>query len=359
VLKTSGEASRKRRSSLGWLLGSAVAFPNLPKRSAAYPQSQAGTVYGGALQTIEGRGSSPVFVLNSRDATVSLIDPGSLRVAGEFPVGKEPHHLYPTPDGSQLIVGSAMSNELHIFDPLSARLLQRVRRIDDPYQIGYAPNQRWFAVAALRLDRVDLYAHSGLPGEPFQLLKRIALPKAPSHLWFTADSKTLLVTLQDSGELAAIDMERMETHWKLAVGALAAGVIVTADDRLALVGVMGEDYVAVVDWRQRQIVQRLTTGKGAHNFRGAGDRRHIYVSNRVENTIACVDTVSWRVTGSLSVPGGPDCMEISSDLRTMWVTSRFARAVHVVDLPSAKILHRIQVGRSPHGIFTAQRAPQL
>jgi len=358
-LKTSGEASRTRRRSLGWLLGSALAFPDFPRGAAASAQAQPGTVSGGTLQTIEGRGSSPVFVLNSRDATVSLIDPRSMLVAGELPVGKEPHHLYPTPDGSQLIVGSAMSNELHVFDPLSARLLQRVRRIDDPYQIGYAPNRRWFAVAALRLDRVDLYGHSGLAGEPFQLLRRIALPRAPSHLWFTADSKTLLVTLQDSGELAAIDTERMETQWKIAVGALAAGVIVTADDRLALVGVMGEDHVAVVDWRQRQLVQRLTTGKGAHNFRGAGDRRHIYVSNRVENTVACVDTATWKVTGSIGIPGGPDCMEISSDLRTMWVTSRFARAVHVVDLPSAKILHRIPVGRSPHGIFTAQRAPLL
>jgi len=380
-VKSSGEASTGRRASLGRLAGLACALGSLgvvDRSRAGQTSGWAGnggagggaTGAGGSATGAGGgatgvgaashtAGTAPVFVLNSRDATVSLIDPRAMLVVGELAVGKEPHHLYPTPDGGQLIVGSAMSNELHIFDPLSARLVQRVRQIDDPYQIGYAPNRRWFAVAALRLDRVDLYRHAGLPGESFQLLKRIALPRAPSHLWFTADSKTLLVTLQDSGELAAIDAERMEALWKIAVGPLAAGVIVTADDRHAVVGVMGEDHIAVVDWRQRQIVQRLTTGKGAHNFRGAGDRKHIYVSNRVDNTVSCVDTERWRVSATLSVPGGPDCMEIAADQRTMWVTSRFARAVHVLDLPSGKIMHRITVGRSPHGIFLAQRAPLL
>ncbi|NCX22595.1 MAG: YncE family protein [Betaproteobacteria bacterium] len=301
----------------------------------------------------------PVFVLNSRDATVSLIDPAKMVVLREVGVGKEPHHLFPTPDASQLIVASAMSNELHIFDPLGAQITQRIRQIDDPYQLGFSPDRKWFATAALRLDRVDVYRYSHGTADPFQLVKRIALSKAPSHLWFSADSRSLLVTLQDSGELALIDLIRQEMVWKMSIGALAAGVIITADDQHALVGVMGEDHVAVLDWRQRQLIARIPTGKGAHNFRGAGDRRHIYVSNRVENTISLLDTKQWRVVSNIAVPGGPDCMEIAADLKTMWVTSRFARAVQVLDLPSGRIVQRIAVGRSPHGIFMHQRAPWL
>ena len=311
------------------------------------------------LQASTAQTRAPVFVLNSRDASVSFIDPIKMTVIGEVNVGKEPHHLYPTPDASQVIVASAMSNELHWFDPLRGQLSQRIRQIDDPYQLGFSPDRKWFATAALRLDRVDLYRYNQRGTEPLQMIKRIPLPKAPSHLWFSADSRTLLATLQDSGELAAIDLDRQEVLWKMYIGALTAGVIITADDRFALVGVMGEDHVAVLDWRQRQLIGRIPTGKGAHNFRGAGDRRHIYVSNRVENTISCLDTSQWRVVANLAVPGGPDCMEIAADLKTMWVTSRFARAVHVLDLPSGKILQRISVGRSPHGVFMYQRAPWL
>src|SRR5690606_31401463 len=48
----------------------------------------------------------PVFVLNSRDADVSRIDRPSYAETARIPVGKEPHHLYPTPDGASLIVAN-------------------------------------------------------------------------------------------------------------------------------------------------------------------------------------------------------------------------------------------------------------
>lgn len=38
----------------------------------------------------------PVFVLNSAEATVSLVDQAEMREIRRFAVGKEPHHLYPT-----------------------------------------------------------------------------------------------------------------------------------------------------------------------------------------------------------------------------------------------------------------------
>ena len=45
-----------------------------------------------------------VYVLNSRDASVSLIDKAARTESRRITVGKEPHHLYPTPDGKSLIV---------------------------------------------------------------------------------------------------------------------------------------------------------------------------------------------------------------------------------------------------------------
>ena len=41
---------------------------------------------------------SPVFVLNSLDGNVSVIDPVTWKEKKRIPTGKEPHHLYLTPD---------------------------------------------------------------------------------------------------------------------------------------------------------------------------------------------------------------------------------------------------------------------
>ena len=67
------------------------------------------------------------IVLNSRDASVSLIDQTTFKEVGRVDVGKEPHHLYPMPDGKTLIVANAVSNDLHFLDPSSGKVLGRLR----------------------------------------------------------------------------------------------------------------------------------------------------------------------------------------------------------------------------------------
>lgn len=301
-------------------------------------------------------GAQVAIVLNSRDASVSLIDVATYKEVGRVDVGKEPHHLYPTPDGKSLIVANAISNDLHFLDPVSGRLQKRVRNIDDPYQIAFSPDRKWFVAVGLRLDRVDLYRADG---PELAIAKRLPLGKAPSHVWFTSDGKFAFVTLQESNAIAAIDMQRQEVAWQMPVGPLPAGIVVSPDDRHLFVGVMGADYVEVVDWRARRSVAKIRTGNGAHNFRGLGDKRHLLVSNRVENTVSVIDMTTLKVVDTIPVPGGPDDIDVAADGKTLWITNRFARQVSMVDLPSRKVVRVIPVGRSPHGIYIHDRAPLL
>jgi YVTN family beta-propeller protein len=54
---------------------------------------------------------------------------------------------------------------------------------------------------------------------------------------------------------------------------------------------------------------------------------------------------------------GPDDMELSADRRYLWVTFRFAKHVGVIDMTTHKLVRTIAVGRSPHGLYFAERAP--
>jgi DNA-binding beta-propeller fold protein YncE len=65
-------------------------------------------------------------VLNSLDADVSVIDPC---LCAQFwkrdqahPTGKEPHHLYLTPDEKSLIVANALADSLTFIDPRTAEV---------------------------------------------------------------------------------------------------------------------------------------------------------------------------------------------------------------------------------------------
>jgi DNA-binding beta-propeller fold protein YncE len=296
-----------------------------------------------------------VIVLNSAEATLSLIDENTRQVVGTVPTGKEPHHLMPTPDNSSLIVANSVSNNLMFVDPKTGAFQRWVQDIEDPYQIGFSPDRKWFVSTGLRLDRLDIYSYDG---KNLTLAKRLPLGKMPSHIAYSNDSKTVYISLQVSGEIAAIDLPTQTLKWKMKVGEVPAGVWMTPGDKYLLVGMTGADYVAVVDWRNQKVVKTIPTGKGAHNFRSMVDGKHVLVSNRVANTISIIDEDSLTNVGNITgLLPGPDDMELTADKKYLWVTFRFAKHVGVIDLADRKLIQTIKVGRSPHGIYFFNRAP--
>jgi len=296
-----------------------------------------------------------VIVLDSGEAQLSLIDEASHKVVGTEPTGKEPHHLMITPDGKSLIVADSVSNNLMFLDPHTGKVQRTVEDIEDPYQLGFSPDHKWFVTAALRMNRVDIYHYDGAN---MALVKHIELAKTPSHMTFASDSRTVFVTLQDSGELAAIDLPTQTVLWRMHVGSAPAGLWMTPGDRYLLIGMTGEDDVTVVDWHKQQIVKKIHTGRGAHNFRNLDDGKHVVVSNRVDSTISIIDYTTLANVGDITgLMPGPDDMELSADKRYLWVGFRFAKHVGVIDMTTHKLVDTIAVGRSPHGIYFDNHAP--
>lgn len=296
-----------------------------------------------------------VVVLDSGDARITLINQDTRQPIDSFATGKEPHHLMATPSNQDLIVANAVSNDLMLLDPQTGKPIGSVSSIPDPYQIGFSPDHRWFVVNCLRLNRVDIYSYD--LGK-FQLAKRIPLKALPSHMAFTADSKTVYISLQETNSVAAIDLPTQTVLWTMKVGETPAGLWLTPGDKTLLVALTGSDAVVAVDPRTRTILKRIITGKAAHNFRSMADGRHVLVSNRVSDTISILDMDTLTKVGDITgLRPGPDDMELSADHRWLWVTFRFARSVGVIDMDNLKLVDVIPVGKSPHGIYFYNRAP--
>ena len=293
----------------------------------------------------------PIFVLNSQDADVSVIDPATWTEKARIPTGKEPHHLYLTPDEKSVIVANAASDTLTFVDPRTAQVQRTVRGILDPYHLRFSPDMKWFVTAANRLNHVDIYRWDG---SNLTLAKRIPTGKTPSHIWIDGKSTLAYVTMQDSDELVAIDLATQALRWRIKTGPMPADIYGTADDRTLLVGLTGSDAVEVFDVSgpAPKAGKRITTGKGAHAFRAAGDGRHVYLSNRVANTISKIDLQSLAVVDTYAAPGGPDCMDVLKGGRLLLVTSRWSRKLTVIDTVEKKVVRQVNVGKSPHGVWT-------
>ncbi|HEY1092121.1 MAG TPA: YncE family protein [Burkholderiaceae bacterium] len=305
--------------------------------------------------------ATPIFVLNSLDADISVIDPLSFTEIKRIPTGKEPHHLYLTPDEKSMVVANALGDSLTFIDPRTAVVQHVLRGISDPYHLRFSPDMKWFVTAANRLNHVALYRWQPQNTEaPLALVKRIPAPKTPSHLFIDSKSTTLYVSLQASDQICAIDLATQSMRWKAPVGKTPADIYLTPDDRYLLVALTGDAKVEVYDvsGTSPRLVKRLPTGKGAHSFRAWGDKRHVLVSNRAGNTISKIDLQSMSVVDQFPAPGGPDDMELLADGRTLLVTSRWARKLTMIDVVSHQVVKQAKVGNSPHGVWTLEHRPR-
>ena len=288
-----------------------------------------------------------VLVMNSNEATLSVIDLGTRRELGRIPVLREPHHWALTPDGADLLVADTGANELLVLDPSSFELRRRLP-VGDPYQLGFSPDGKLLVVNSLARAQVDVYEAG-----TYRLVKRFRLKSMPSHLAYAPDSATVFVSLQGTGRLAAIDLRRMEVRWTTDVGTTPAGVM-WLNGRV-LVANMGSNDVAVVNPEDGSVERRIHTGKGAHQLFLSPDSTKLYVNNRLDtNSVTVLDAATLALLRSYHLPGGPDDIAFAPDGR-LWFTLRFANKVAVLDPASGRV-DEINVGRSPHGIFLNPRA---
>ena len=319
----------------------------------------AGLGVSGAAGVAGAAGARPIFVLNSLDASISVIDGNTRTELRRIPTGKEPHHLYLTPDEKSLIVANAAGHSLTFIDPATGAVQRVVRDIPDPYHLRFSPDMKWFVTASNRLQRVDIYRWQPADAErPLKLAQRIEAPKTPSHLSIDSRSSVVYASLQDSDELLAIDLATLAPRWKVKIGKVPADIFLTPDDRTLLIGLTGDKVVEAYDVSVSppKLIKRIPTGDGAHAFRARGDKRHVFVSNRVANTISQIDYLNLTVTAELPGPGGPDCMEMLSDGRTLLVSSRWARKLSFIDTETKKVTLQVDVGKSPHGVWTLDHA---
>jgi YVTN family beta-propeller protein len=326
-----------RRSVLPLLLG-----PLLNGLSPAPGRAETATPASGGTDP-----AGLVYVLNSGEANILVLDAATREEVRRIPVLREVHHLALTPKGDMLLIGDSGANEMLFLNPKTGEMVKR-EALSNPYHLGFSPDGQVLVITSLRRDQVDIY---GWDGTALTLLGRLKLPDMPSHMAFSPDSKIVYVTLQGTRALTAISLETRQPSWSVDVGPQPAGVI--WHEGKLLVGIMGSDNVAVVDPATQQVERRIKVGRGAHAvFPGPvrdGKPGLLYVTSRVDSRISVLDPTSLEVVKVLDVPGGPDCVSFDPQGR-LWVTQRWLGRIALVD-PETGAVESLRVGRSPHGIL--------
>lgn len=297
------------------------------------------------------RGFPPrIYVPNTLDDTVSVIDPARYRVVATIPVGKQPQHVVPSWDLKTLWVNNNRGHTLTPIDPATGERGADVP-VHDPYNLYFTPDGRHAVVMASR-DRQLVFR------DPHTMAVRHTEPvecSGVNHADFSADGRYFVVSCEFSGELLKVDTARMRVTARQKLpfrGAMPQDVKLSPDGRTFYVADMMAHGIWALDGERFTTPALLPTGRGAHGLYVSRDSREMYVPNRGEGSISVFDFRTRRLTKKWWLPdgGSPDMGGISADGRVLWLSGRYDGEVYAIDTRTGEQLARIPVGGGPHGL---------
>ena len=292
---------------------------------------------------------SLVYVPNSGDGTVSVIDPATYRVIRTVKTGLQPQHVTPGYDLKTLWVDDDHANSLTPIDPATGAFGKPVP-VDDPYHLDFTADGARAVVVAERLRRLDFR-----DPHTMALLHSLPVPcPGVDHMDFSADGTHALVSCEFGAKMIWVDMQRQVVVKSLVLrpGSMPQDVKTSPDGKTFYVADMAHAGIYVIDAATIQVTGFIPTGSNAHGLYVSRDSKTLYVTNRRGNSVSLLDLATMKVKGNWPIPGGgtPDMGGVSADGKVLWLSGRYSREVYALDTTDGRLLARIRVGNGPHGL---------
>ena len=227
-------------------------------------------------------------------------------------------------------------------------------------------------------------------------LLTLVMLKSPGEDWvLTRDGEKLFVTLPLINQVAVIDTSSWKVDTYLDAGIKPTRIMLQPDQQYVWVVNEGKDKeggVTVIETTSLKVAAQIPTGAGQHDIVIGNDNRFAFVSNRESGTVSIIDVRKLQKLTDVAVGPEPSSLALSESSKAVYVASegdgtitviageghqvlarmktkpgarsiRFApggrygfvinskqSAVHIFDAASNRILHEVNVVKSPDQI---------
>ena len=279
--------------------------PVAPPAPAPPPVPGAVAVGGFPVAAAVSPDGSRVYVVNSADASVSMLDTKAGTVTATIAVGREPFGIAVTPDGRRAYVANAGDDSVSMLD-LS----------------------RWVVT------------------------ETVAVGKSPYGVAIGADER-VYVTNQSGGSLSVIDSGTVIA--RIALGGAPTGVAVNPDKSHAYVADNDEHKLIVVDTDTLGVISTIEVGKHPAQVAITPDGAHAYVTNVGGGSVSVIDLQSATVSETVPVSTHPIGVAVDTDGRFAYVTAldaaRLTGTLTVIDMATGT--HVTSSAGAPYGVAVA------
>ena len=277
-----------------------------------------------------------LLALSKRDHTLSIVDPGSLKVLAKVPVGNDPHEVVASTDGRTAYVsnyGFGTYNTLAVIDLIERKPLPQIDLgpLRGPHGLTFVGSKVWFtAEAAKAIGSYD-------PGTA-KLDWILGTGQNRTHMIFVSeDLKRIVTTNVSSGTVSIIEKSAAR-----ALGPPPGMPPGPNNPPGPPPGPPGGDWEETV----------VRVGNGSEGFDVSPDGREIWVGNARDGTISIINVATKNVTETLAANvRGANRVKFTPDGAQVLVSSLGAPDLVVLEASSRKEIKRIKVGRGSAGIL--------
>ena len=301
--------------------------------------------------------SPALLVLNKEEATLSIIDPSTLKVAGHATTGEGPHEVAASADGKLAFVGNyggkTPGSTISVIDLIGQKEIRRVDlgSLRRPHGMFFADGKVYFTAEVNKIiGRYDPAANlvDWLLGTGQNTTHMVMINKNLSRL-FTAnigsDSISILERVGDSGWNQTV----------VPVGKGPEGFDVSPDGAQIWAAHSRDGGVSIIDIASKKVIQTLQVGtKRSNRLKFTPDGKLVLISDLDGAELVVLDASTKREIKRMKLGRSPEGILITPDGSRAYVAVNGDNWVAVLDLKTLDVTGRISTN-SPDGMAWAER----
>jgi YVTN family beta-propeller protein len=303
--------------------------------------------------------SPALLVLNKADATLSIIDPTTLKTLAQIPTGEGPHELAVSDDGKFAFVANygarTPGSTISVMDLLAQKELRRVDlgALRRPHGITFADGKVWFTAEQNKLiARYDPAAN--------QMDWSLEIGQDGTHMLVFSKDRSLGFTSNiGSDSITLLQRASNPSGWTLTnipVGKGPEGADVSPDAREFWAANSGDGTVSIIDVAAKKVAQTLDLRTNrANRLKFTPDGKLVLISDIGGNGLVIVDAATRKEIKRLNLGRQPEGILIVPDGSRAYVALAGEKSVSVLDLKSIEVIAHIPTGNDPDGLAWAAR----
>jgi DNA-binding beta-propeller fold protein YncE len=306
----------------------------------------------GMLSAVAKEARPLVYVPDSGDGDVRLIDPATFKVIDKFHAGIEVQHVVPSYDMRTLYATDDIGNTITPIDPKTGAHGARIPVVD-PYNMYFWPDgSTAVSVAEARRKLVFYDWHT------WKEQGELSVPECAGidHMDFTEDGRTAVLTCEFAGRVAVVDVasRKLLRMIDMPVRNTHMGpqdIKLAPDGKRFYVADSDQGGLWVLDGAATKVIGQIPLAAGTHGIYPSRDGKHLYVTNRIAGSVSVLDPATGLIQATWPIPhGSPDMGGVTADGSQLWLSGRYNREVYVLSTTDGHLLARIPVGDGPHGL---------